>query len=79
MAGQEQGGLYLTIGPSTLSTRELGGTLMKPEHRRPVAAFTGPDEERVYELMSADAERARLRAPSIRICNERYRCGIKPA
>lgn len=33
---------------------------MKPEHRRPVAAFTDPDGERVYELMSADAERARF-------------------
>lgn len=48
---QKQTASYLAIDPSTLCSWELGGTIMKPEHRTLVATFTGLSPEHVYTSM----------------------------
>lgn len=48
---QRQAASYLAIDPSTLSSWELGGTIMKPEHRTLVATFTGLSQDGVYRSM----------------------------
>jgi transcriptional regulator with XRE-family HTH domain len=48
---QRQTASYLAIDPSTLSSWELGGTIMKPEHRTLVATFTGLSADHVYRCM----------------------------
>jgi transcriptional regulator with XRE-family HTH domain len=42
---------HFGIDPSTWSSWEGGGTIMKPEHRKLVALFTGLSEEEVYRCM----------------------------
>lgn len=48
---QKETAAYLAIDPSTLSSWELGGTIMKPDHRALVATFIGWSPDRVYRCM----------------------------
>jgi transcriptional regulator with XRE-family HTH domain len=48
----------LAIDPCTLSSWELGGTIMKPEHRTLVATFTGLSVDYVYRCMKRQWNKA---------------------
>lgn len=48
---QRDAASYMGVDPATWSSWELGGTIMKPAHRKLVARFTGLDENHVYRCM----------------------------
>ena len=48
---QRDAAAYMGVDPSTWSSWELGGTIMKPAHRKLVADFTGMDHDEVYRCM----------------------------
>lgn len=43
---------YIGVDPSTWSSWELGGTIMRPEHRARIAAFTGIPEHELQHTMT---------------------------
>jgi transcriptional regulator with XRE-family HTH domain len=55
---QRQTASYLAIDQSTLSSWELGGTIMKPEHRTLVATFTGLSADDIYRCMKKQWNKA---------------------
>jgi transcriptional regulator with XRE-family HTH domain len=55
---QKRTASYLGIDPCTLSSWELGGTIMKPEHRTLVAALTGLRVDHVYRCMKKQWNKA---------------------
>lgn len=49
---QRRAASYIGVDPSTWSSWELGGTILRPEHRARIAAFTGIPEHELQHTMT---------------------------